>query len=89
MNVKRLNMFETPTAETICIESPISNRKWFIMYAYRPKSIDRPTFFAEINISLSKAKYEYVILAGDVNVDLDVPSSDITGFYVKFAIFLV
>ena len=59
MIVKRLNMFETPTAETICIELTISNRKWFIMYAYRPKSIDRPTFFAEINISLSKAISKY------------------------------
>ena len=33
----RLLKYETPTAETICVEITISNRKWFIMFAYSLK----------------------------------------------------
>ena len=40
----RLKNFETPNAETICIELIIANRKWFIMFAYRPESIGRHVF---------------------------------------------
>ena len=32
---KRVLNFETPNAETICVELNIANRKWFIMFAYR------------------------------------------------------
>ena len=52
---KRLIDYETPTAETICLEFTVSNRKWFIMFAYRPESIDRKIFFDELTVSLNKA----------------------------------
>lgn len=79
---KRLNDLETPTAESICIELTISKRKWFIMYAYRPESINRCLFFEEIKISLGQAinKYDNIILAGDLNVDMDIPSKDVHGY---------
>ena len=79
---KRLDSYETKNAETICIELTISNRKWFIMFAYRPESIDRALFFTEVKDSLTKAfaNYEYVLLAGDLNVDMDIPKTDTKGY---------
>ena len=49
----------------------IKERKWFILFAYRPESIDRKLFFDEINKSLSKAakNYDNIIVAGDLNID--------------------
>ena len=78
---KRLNSFETSNAETICVELNTSGRKWFILFAYRPESIDRILFFEEISICLGKAvkNYDYVILAGDLNVDMDIPITDTKG----------
>ena len=70
---KRLKDFETPTAETICLEITVSNRKWFILFAYRPESISRKTFFDELTVSLNKAfiDYDYIALLGDLNIDLE------------------
>ena len=70
---KRLIDYETPTAETICLEFTVSNRKWFIMFAYRPESIDRKIFFDELTVSLNKAfmNYDYVTVIGDLNIDND------------------
>ena len=70
---KRLTDFETPTAETICLEITVSNRKWFLMFAYRPESIDRKLFFDELHVSLNKAfsKYDYIAILGDLNIDKD------------------
>ena len=75
---KRLTDFETITAETICIEFSLKTKKWFIMFGYRPESIDRNIFFQEVNLALSKAmnKYENIIFIGDLNIDLDIPNSD-------------
>ena len=46
--------------------------KWFILFAYRPESIDRKLFFDELNKTLSKASkdYEYLVVAGDLNIEL-------------------
>ena len=79
---KRLKSFETINAETICIELNISGRKWFIVFAYRPESINRELFFEEITTCLNKAtkNYDYIILAGDLNVDMDIPCTDRRGF---------
>ena len=49
----RLNKYETANAETICINLIIKERKWFILFAYRPESIDRKLFFDELHKSLS------------------------------------
>ena len=42
---KRVENFETPTAETICIKLLLKSQKWFIMFGYRPESIIRDIFF--------------------------------------------
>ena len=83
---KRLNSYETINAETICIELNLSGRKWFILFAYRPESIDRNLFFDEIFICISKAikKYDFIIIAGDLNVDMDLPSTDVKGYMKDF-----
>ena len=75
---KRLKSYETPTAETICLELNISDRKWFIVFAYRPESIDRNLFFDEISICLGKAanSYDFLILAWDLKIDMDTPNTD-------------
>ena len=46
------------------------------------ESIDRKLFFDEVFLALSKAvnKYDYIILAGDLNVDMDIPNSDTRGY---------
>ena len=51
----RLEKYETTHAETICLDLTIQERKWFILFAYRPESIDRKLFFDELNKTLSKA----------------------------------
>ena len=33
---KRLDNLETQLSETICLELTVSNKKWFILFAYRP-----------------------------------------------------
>ena len=80
--VKRIVEYETKASETICLELSLRNKKWFIMFGYRPKSISRDLFFEEINLTLSKAmdKYNNVIFIGDLNIDLNVPTSDRKNF---------
>ena len=48
------------------------------MFGYRPESINRTLFFDEVNISISKAihKYQNILLAGDLNIDLGIPNHD-------------
>ena len=81
---QRLSNFETKTAETICIEITIYGRKWLIVFAYRPESINRKLFFDELNTCLLRAasKYDLILLAGDLNVDMDIPKKDTKGFFI-------
>ena len=75
---KRIVEYETPTSETICIELSLKNKKWFVMFGYRPESINRDIFFEEINTTLSKAinKYDNILFIGDLNIDLSIPNHD-------------
>ena len=75
---KRLGDFETKTAETICIELALRNKKWFIMFGYRPESINRDIFFQEVNIAIDKAinRYENILFIGDLNIDISIPNHD-------------
>ena len=42
--------FETNKSETICLELTISNKKWFIMYTYRPlNETNKKVLFDELN----------------------------------------
>ena len=70
---KQLSEFETKTAETICIELTISNKKWCILFCYRPPKFNKNAFFEEIATSLNKIsnKYENILLAGDLNIDFE------------------
>ena len=75
---KKIEQYETPNSETIAIELSLRNKKWFIMFGYRPESINRDLFFEEINMSLSKAinKYQNILFIGDLNIDLSIPNHD-------------
>ena len=43
---KRLENLETKLSETICLELTVSNKKWFILFAYRPpQENSKPVFF--------------------------------------------
>jgi len=69
----RLEKYETPNAETICIDLTIQENKWFLSFAYRPESIDRKLFFDELNKSLLLAtkNYNNLIVAGDLNIEIN------------------
>ena len=81
---KRLEKYETENAESICLQLIFKNKKWFILFGYRPESIDRRLFFEEINKTLSSAvnNYENIIVAGDLNIDLSQPNND-TNHYLS------
>ena len=63
---KQMKKFETKNAETICLELTIVNKKWCILFAYRPPNTDKEECFNEISVSLDKilSKYDNIILAG-------------------------
>ena len=75
---RRLEKYETEHAETISVEITFKNKKWFILFGYRPESINRELFFEEINKSLSAAvnAYENILFIGDLNIDLSIPNND-------------
>ena len=50
MIVKRLNGFETNISETISLELTISNKKWFMIFGYRPPT---PLIKQYINLIIS------------------------------------
>ena len=48
--VNWIKEFETNKSETICLELTVSNKKWFIMYAYRPlNETNKKVLFDELN----------------------------------------
>ena len=69
--VKHMKKFETTNAETICLELIIAKKKWCILFAYRPPSINKDKFFEEIFTSLNKmlGNYDNIVQAGDLNID--------------------
>ena len=75
---KRLKCFESKNTETICIELTISKKKWCILFAYRPPNFEKKSFFEDISNSLCLIvnKYDNVLLAGDLNINLLDPKSD-------------
>ena len=53
--VNRIKEFETNRSETICLELTISNKKWFIIYAYRsPNETNKKVFFDELNETMKR-----------------------------------
>ena len=69
--IKRLNDFETNISETISLELTISNKEWFIMFAYNPliKS-NKLTIFNEGSNTLNKAvnKFDNILVTDDLNI---------------------
>ena len=69
--IKRLNDFKTNISETISLELTISNKEWFIMFAYNPliKS-NKLIFFNEGSNTLNKAvnKFDNILVTGDLNI---------------------
>ena len=85
--VNRIKEFETNKSETICLELTISNKKWFIMYAYRPLSkTNKKVFLDESNETLDRAmnKYDNIFLAGDLNIDTRDKSKDTNNYLCDF-----
>ena len=69
----RLENLEAKLSETICLELTVSNRKWFILFGYRPpQENNKHVSFNELNETLSKAvnSYENLIVIGDQNIDV-------------------
>ena len=57
---KRLENSETKLSETICLELTVSNKKWFILFAYRPpQENNKYVFFKELTETLNKAVNNY------------------------------
>ena len=75
---KRIPKFETKKMETICIEITIAERKWCILFAYRPPNFSETEFFEGIWVTLNKALNEYgkLLLAEDLNKNTLRPTSD-------------
>ena len=67
---KRLEDFETKSTETICLELLISKRKWCIIFTYRPPKYDKKVFFQELSKTISQAINKYILVAGDLNIDV-------------------
>ena len=68
----RLKQFETKS-QTIFLELTISNKKWLLVFAYRPpNNANKQLFFNELTESLSKAvnNYENILLMGDLNINI-------------------
>ena len=69
---KSLPKFETKVSQTICIELIISEKKWCLLFTYRPPNNKNiKTFFEEINLSLSTIVNEYdnIMLIGDFSLN--------------------
>ena len=84
---KRLENLETKISETICLELTVSNKKWFILFAYRPpQENNKYTFFNVLNETLSKAvnSYENIIVIGDLNIDVSDPDKDRNSYLSDF-----
>ena len=71
--VNRLIELETTISETICLELVISNKKWLIVFAYRPPNdTNKALFFTELTKTLDRGvnKYDNIFIAGDLNIDI-------------------
>ena len=54
------------------MELTISNKKWFILFAYRPpKDNNKNSFFEDLTKTLDQAvnKYENIVVSGDLNIN--------------------
>ena len=84
---KRLENLETKLSETICLELTVSNKKWFILFGYRPpQENNKYVFFNELNETPSKAvnNCENINVIGDLNIDVSDPDKDRSNYLSDF-----
>ena len=84
---KRLGNLETKLSETICLELTVSNKKWFILFGYRPpQENNKYVFFNELNETPSKAvnNCENINVIGDLNIDVSDPDKDRSNYLSDF-----
>ena len=84
---KRLENLETKLSEIICLELTVCNKKWFVLFAYRPpQENNKHAFFNELNETLSKAvnSYEKIIVIGDLNITVNDPVKDGNNYLSDF-----
>ena len=70
-----MKCFQTINSEVICSELTISKKKWLIFTVYRPPVFSNITeFFSELeqSVDLASAKYDNVIIMGDINIDFQI-----------------
>ena len=82
--VKEIKNFETENTETIYLWLIIAKKKWCVLLACRPPSINKTILFNEICITLNKILDKYILdsilLAGDLNIDELKPGSDSSNY---------
>ena len=86
---KRFENFEAKLSETICLELTISNKKWLILFVFRPlQENNKRVFLNELNETLSKAgnSYENLIVIGDLNIDVSDPVKDGNNYLTSFTL---
>ena len=85
--VKKLNDFDINISETISLELTISNKKWFIMFAYKPPiESNKLTLFNEVSNTLNKTvnKYDIILVTGDLNIDFSNSKMDTNNYLNDF-----
>ena len=84
--VKRLDDFETNISETISLKLTISNKRWFIMFAYRPPIESLLlTFFNKVSSTLNKSVNKYnILVTGDLNIDFSNSKMDANNYLSDF-----
>ena len=80
--MKPIKNLETENAKTICLEVTVSKKIWCIFFAYRPPNYNKPDFFDELSTSpcLILNKYNNIVLAGDLNIDIMKSNSDLSNY---------
>ena len=87
MITKRLGNLETKLSETICLELTVSNKKWFILFGFRPpQENNKYVFFNELNETPSKAvnNCENINVIEDLNIDVSDPDKDRSNYLSDF-----
>ena len=67
---------EMKCLESIVLESTIAGRKWAIVCAYRPPTLQNSTFTDDFTVALDRihVHFDNIIVVGDLNYDLTQPA---------------
>ena len=72
---------------TFSLELTISNKKWFLIFAYRPLiESNKVTFFNEVSKNLNKAinEYDNILVTSDLNIDFSNSKMDTNNYLSDF-----